>query len=99
MNGTVELDQANNTGVTDIAGNALSTTSASGQTYLTLSLHDALPIFNRSNPATSPTNADTLTYLVTFSEAVTGLTASNFSSSGTTATIDTARTSDCALTT
>jgi hypothetical protein len=41
----------------------------------------------RYNPATSPTNADSITWRLTFSEAVTGVDASDFVISGTTATI------------
>ena len=40
-----------------------------------------------SNPATSPTNADSLTWRYIFSEAVTGVDASDFTIGGTTATI------------
>src|SRR5439155_681456 len=87
LNATVELDLANNTSVFDIAGNDLTTTTFPGHTYLQYYPTPPSSDLNRSNPATSPTNADTLTYLVTFSEIVTGLTASNFSVSGTTATI------------
>src|SRR5205823_2634413 len=87
FNGTVELDLANNTSVADGAGNGLATTSFSGQTYLEDNIAPTLSSISRAVPATSPTNADTLTYLVTFSEAVSGLTAGNFTSSGTTATI------------
>ncbi|HLP00954.1 MAG TPA: hypothetical protein VK163_02925 [Opitutaceae bacterium] len=43
--------------------------------------------FLRSNPATSPTNADSLTWRLVFSEAVTGVDATDFVTSGTTATV------------
>lgn len=43
----------------------------------------------RQNPLTSPTNADTLTFRVTFSEPVTGVDASDFSVTGATLTMTT----------
>src|SRR5947209_14324233 len=74
------LNLANNTYV--IYG-AFNTHATATIIIHTLSLHNALPILisiNRGTPAASPTNADSVTYLVTFSEPVTGLTASNFTS-------------------
>src|SRR5205807_1096718 len=78
--------------------NALSTATFSGQTYLEDNTAPTLSSINLASAASTPTNADTLTYLVTFSEAVAGLTASNFSRTGTTAAIGTPTTSDSGLT-
>ena len=43
--------------------------------------------FTRKTPATSPTNADTLVFLASFSEDVTGVAAADFAVTGTTGTI------------
>lgn len=46
--------------------------------------------FVRQTPSTSPTNADTLVFRVTFSESVTGVANADFVASGTTATLNVA---------
>ena len=51
------------------------------------SISPTLLSFERENPATSPTNADSLTFRATFDEDVTGVDAADFEPNGTTATV------------
>ena len=82
-NGSVILSLANNTGIDDLAGNALSTSTFTGQTYIIETTAPTLNSINLFSPAGEYTNDSSVTYLATFSDAVTGVTASNFSVSGT----------------
>lgn len=71
--------------VTDVAGNAGATSAG-----LTLTLDASAPTVTslaRQNPSGASTNADTLVYRVAFSEAVSNVDASDFSVTGTTATV------------
>ena len=77
-NGSVRLDLANNTGITDLAGNPLSTATLTGQFYTLDHIAPALSSITRSSPTTPSTNQTSVTFLATFSENVTGVSASNF---------------------
>jgi hypothetical protein len=75
-NGTLELDLKSNSGIKDLAGNALSTSSLNGAP---LTIDTTAPTANSIELlGPSPTNATGVSWSVTFSKAVTGLTASNF---------------------
>src|SRR5947208_3406393 len=81
-NGILELDLANNTGITDQAGNALSTTTLSGQSYTLNHNTPTLTSINRFSPSGQLTNATSVTFQATFSVAVTGVANGNFALSG-----------------
>ena len=73
---------------TDTAGNA--NTAAAPATSIYTAPDTAAPTVasvERQTPATSPTNADTLTWRVTFSEAVENVDTADFTVSGSTATV------------
>ena len=74
--GSVRLDvNATGTGIADLTGNALSGGFA-GQTYI---IDKALPtVAGITRADANPTNAATVHYTVTFSEAVTGVDATDF---------------------
>jgi len=78
-NNTISLNVANATSVKDQAGNGLSTGNLpfTGQSYVYDTTAPTLSSVNRAG--TSPTNAGPLTWTVTFSESVSGVSASNFS--------------------
>jgi LPXTG-site transpeptidase (sortase) family protein len=85
LNGTVGLNLAVGQNITDWASNALPTTEpATDQTY-EVDNTATLTSFTRQNPATSPTNVDTLVFRATFNEAVQNVNATDFTVSGTTA--------------
>ncbi|HAQ35048.1 MAG TPA: hypothetical protein DCQ53_06785, partial [Alphaproteobacteria bacterium] len=89
LNATVTLGIAGGQDITDLAGNALSNTTPTGTTQLTYLVDNTPPVFtaiSRNAPATSPTNADTLVFDLTFSESVAGVGAEDFTITGTTAT-------------
>ena len=72
--------------VTDEAGNSADVTI----TFPAVSADATAPTLTsieRQEPATSPTNADSLTWRVTFSEAVTGVDMADFTVNGTDATL------------
>ena len=73
---------------TDAAGNA-NTAAAQARSTYTVPDEAAPKVLSieRQNPATGPTNADSLTWRVTFSEAVANVDAGDFALSGTTATV------------
>jgi hypothetical protein len=74
---TIRLNMANGTGITDLAGNTLSGTfPINGQTYTIDKTAPTISSINRVN--TTPTTASSVQFRVTFSENVTGVTASNF---------------------
>src|SRR5262249_45993572 len=88
VNGTVGPDLASGQNETDLAGNALSAGEpATDQTFLVDNTAPTLSSFVRQTPSTSPTNADTLVFRATFSEAVSNVDAADFAVSGTTAGI------------
>ncbi len=68
----------------------VSAESGSGE-YIVRRFVDNIPpsatSFTRKTPSMSPTNADTLVFLATFSEAVNGVSAADFAVTGTTGTI------------
>ncbi len=84
--GTYNLDLVSSGhGIADMANNQLTDTAPTGadETYAvsTQAIDDASPeleSIERHNPASQDTNSQTLVYSVTFSEDVTGVTASDF---------------------
>ena len=87
LNGTVGLNLAGGQDITDVAGNALPAGEpATDETYLVDNTAPVLTAFARNTPATSPTNADTLVFDITFDENVDNVTADDFAITGTTAT-------------
>ena len=87
LNGTVGLDLVVGQNITDLVGNALPAGDPSTDETYTLDNTIGLTSFARQTPATSPTNADTLVFRATFSEAVQNVDATDFAVTGTTATI------------
>jgi hypothetical protein len=74
---TIRLNMANGTGITDLAGNTLSSTfPISGQTYTIDKIAPTVNSINRAN--SNPTTAASVSFTVTFSESVTGGAISNF---------------------
>ena len=67
---------------TDTAGNAVAATSKSG-TYAADSAAPSVTSVARQSPSSSPTNADAVTWRVTFSEEVTNVGSGDFSIAGT----------------
>ena len=89
LDGTVTLSFANGHAVADVAGNALTATTPTGANEDAYEVDNSAPTvvsIEREAPSDSPTNADSLTWRVTFSEAVSGVDASDFGVAGTTAT-------------
>jgi uncharacterized repeat protein (TIGR01451 family) len=81
---TLRLDVSNDGGIShDLTNDPF----VSGHTIVVDKTPPSTTSFTRQVPATSPTNADTLTFRVTFSENVTGVGAGDFTVSGTTATV------------
>jgi hypothetical protein len=81
--GTLRLDlSGNGTGITDTAGNAISTGFTSGETYIIQQQAPDPPptvtSINRQLPATQLTNASTVIFRATFSEKVRGVDNSDF---------------------
>ncbi|MFL5863899.1 MAG: beta strand repeat-containing protein [Solirubrobacteraceae bacterium] len=74
--GSIGLNLASNSGVSDAAGNALSTSSFTGAAYVYDTTAPAVSSISRAG--SSPTNGGPLTWTVTFSEPVAGVTSSNF---------------------
>ncbi len=87
LNGPVGLDLALTPTIQDAAGNALPTTEpAIDETFIVDNIAPTTTSFTRQTPSTLITNADSLTFRVTFSEAVTGVGSEDFAVTGTTAT-------------
>src|SRR5689334_1399728 len=91
LNGPVGLALKSASGgatVQDLAGNALTnfTTTGTSATYLEDNSAPTLTTDALQTPASSPTNADSLVFRVTFNEAVTSVDTADFVVSGTTAT-------------
>ena len=85
LNATVGLN-FNTPTIADLAGNALPNIEPStDEAYLVDNTSPATLSFVRKTPTSSPTNADSLVFRVTFSEDVSGVAAGDFSASGTTA--------------
>jgi hypothetical protein len=74
FNGTLELDLANNSGITDLAGNPLTTTSFAGQSY---TLDHVPPTVTITSAAPNPPTTGSITVTVTTSKPATDLTASS----------------------
>ncbi|MBI1234967.1 MAG: hypothetical protein GC208_10750, partial [Alphaproteobacteria bacterium] len=65
----------------------ISNIQASGGAYVPDTTAPRIASIERQTPSTSPTNADSVTWRVTFSEAVTNVGTADFSVSGTTGTV------------
>ena len=91
FNGTVTLGFASDQDIADEAGNGLSNimpTGANGNSYVVDNTAPQVVSITRQDPTTSPINADSLTWRVTFSEAVTNVDAADFTvGGGSTATV------------
>ena len=75
--GSIRLDLSSATpAITDIAGNAFTATYSSGTV---LTVNKSIPTVSSIAPTSTPTNAASTTFLVTFSESVTGVASGNFS--------------------
>ena len=85
--GTLGLDIAGGTDITDVAANALNQTPTADEIYTIDNTAPTLTSFTRQFPATSPTNADTLIFRATFDQDVNSSDAADFEVTGTTATI------------
>ncbi len=78
-NGVIGLDLAAGQNITDPAGNPLPAGEpATDETYTVDNTAPVLLSFTRHNPLTSPTNASTLVFRATFSEAVQNVNAADF---------------------
>ena len=87
--GTVTVDVAANA-AQDLAGNGNTAAAQVSSTYTAPLLDNTAPrvaSIVRQNPTASPTNADELTWRVSFSEAVENVDATDFTVTGTTATL------------
>ena len=86
--GTVTLSFASGQNIKDNANNDLTNTTPTGTDDRTYEMDNTAPTvtkIERESPATSPTNADTLTWRVTFSEDVQNVNGTDFTVTGTTA--------------
>ncbi|HEV7371322.1 MAG TPA: hypothetical protein VGO20_19650, partial [Arenibaculum sp.] len=82
------IDAANRNVSVTATDNAGNTTTTADTTNATVdSQAPTVTSIVRQTPSSSGTNSDTLTYRITFSEAVTNLDATDFTVSGTTATV------------
>ena len=88
LNGTVGLNFAASPTINDLPGNVLPNTEpATDQTYVVDNTAPNVTSFVLLTPASSPTNADVLTFRATFSEGVSGVDLADFAAINTTATI------------
>ena len=91
LDGTVTLGFASGHNIRDMAGNALaSSPTVSGtndNSYVVDNTAPGVTSITRQTPATSPTGADSLTWRVTFDEAVQHVNTADFQVDRTTATI------------
>ncbi|HBE76636.1 MAG TPA: hypothetical protein DDW65_02470 [Firmicutes bacterium] len=77
--GTLRLDLKNSgTGITDNIGNAINDGYTSGFTYTVDNTKPSVVSIKRNLPNTQETNFSNVTYLVTFSETVTGVDINDF---------------------
>jgi len=79
--GTIRLDGVADAAVVDAAGNSMSATFTSGASYTIDKTPPAVLTVNRAG--TSPTAASTVDFTVTFNEAVTGVTTTDFTPNAT----------------
>ena len=94
LDGTVTLSFANNQNIEDTSGNGLSNTTPTGTNDNTFEMDNIAPrvsSITRQTPSSSPTNADSLMWRVTFSEAVQNVNAADFQVSGSTNALVTAQ--------
>jgi Bacterial Ig-like domain len=88
LNGNVDLNISNTVSISDLAGNRLLFQQPSiDEPYTVDNVRPSVLEFRAQQPTTSPTNADQLTWRVTFSEPVGDVAASDFRVTGTTATV------------
>ena len=90
LDATVTLSFANGQNIQDSIGNALANTTPTGVNHNSFLVDNTAPritSITRQTPSTSPTNADILTWRVTFNEAVQNVDMADFSVSGATATL------------
>ncbi len=90
LNGVVGLNVAAGQNIADIAGNAFAGAEpATDETYNVINDADAPTVasITRDTPSTELTNADSLTWVVRFSENVTDIDTGDFVVSGTTGTV------------
>ena len=91
-NGAVGLTFASGGNIADAAGNALTTTLPTGTNYETYTLDNTAPTVTSverhdgTDAQAADTNADSVTFRVTFSEAVENVDTADFAASGTSAT-------------
>src|SRR5678815_102724 len=67
-----------NTGITDVAGNAIASGYTSGQTYIIDNTAPTVVSINRQVPLTQNINATSVIFRIVFSEAVTGVDVTDF---------------------
>ena len=85
LDATVTLSFAAGQDIEDLAGNALAATAPTGTNEPDYAVDNAAPAvtsIGRQSPSSSPTNADSLTWRVTFGEDVTGVDLADFAVSG-----------------
>ena len=90
LDAEVTLSFAAEQDIADTIGNALSETEPTGtndNTYVVDNTAPTVASIERQTPESSPTNANTLTWRVTFSEAVTDVGTADFAVTGTTGTV------------
>ncbi|MEE2527391.1 Ig-like domain-containing protein, partial [Hyphobacterium sp. HN65] len=90
LNGTVTLGIAGGQNIADLVGNALTNTTPTGTNENTYVMDNTPPLVTSidfQNPATSPTNADSVTWRVTFNEAVQNITTGDFQVTQTTGSV------------
>jgi len=75
--GTLGLNLVNSTGLSDAAGNVVSNIPFTGQAYTIEKLNPLVLSINRADP--NPTTATSVTFTITFSKPVTGVSNANFS--------------------
>ncbi len=91
LEGTVTLSFASGQDIADTAGNALTNTTPTGTNDNSYEVDNTAPTVTsvvRHDPASSPTNANSLTWRLTFSESVASVDLADFAVSGTTATLE-----------
>ena len=90
LNGTVTLSFASSHDIKDTANNALDTTQTPSPNDTTFDVDNTAPTVTsivRQDPAASPTNANSLTWRVTFSEDVANVDNADFTVTGTMAAV------------
>ena len=96
LNTTVTLSFASGQDIADEADNALTNTTptmTNDNSFVVDNTGPTVTSITRQDPTTSPTNADSLTWRVTFSEVVENVDATDFTVTGTTAMVSVAEVS------